>query len=58
MQKLPDDLIKDFFTQENNRGIDNAEAVQIKKRLAQTFKDQLTIGIPTDRDEAALRKLS
>ena len=29
----------------------------IKKKLAQEFKDQLTIGTPTEADEKALRRL-
>lgn len=58
MQKRPDDLIRDFFARDHQRGLDNAEALQTKKRLAQAFKDQLTIGIPTNRAEEALRRLS
>src|SRR3990172_6738854 len=38
--------------------IDNQTASAIKKKLAQEFKDQLTIGIPTEEDEIGLRKLS
>ena len=34
------------------------QAIKLKKRLAQEFKDQLTIGVPTEQDEKALRKLS
>ena len=38
--------------------LDQAEALKLKKKLAQEFKDQLTIGTPTELDELALRKLS
>jgi hypothetical protein len=39
-------------------GIDAAEATRLKKRMAQEFKDQLMLGIPTNTDEKTLRRLS
>jgi len=58
MQKLPHELIRDFFSIRQEEMMDNQQALKIKKELAQNFKDQLTIGIPTDEDEIGLRKLS
>ncbi len=58
MQKMPVDILKDYFSKDEDHIIDQAEAVKLKKRLAQEFKDQLTIGTPTEQDERALRKLS
>lgn len=58
MQKMPVDILRDYFSQDEDHTIDQAEAVKLKKRLAQEFKDQLTIGTPTETDERALRKLS
>ncbi len=58
MQKMPLDIIKDYFKHDDSITIDQAEAIKLKKRLAQEFKDQLTIGVPTEADEQALRKLS
>lgn len=58
MQKMPVDILRDYFTKDEDHIIDQAEAVKLKKRLAQEFKDQLTIGTPTEADERALRKLS
>ncbi len=58
MQKPPLDIIKDYFSKVDANGIDNKEALSIKKRLAQEFKEQLTIGVPTEADEQGLRKLS
>ncbi len=58
MQKLPVDILKEHLTNDGDHIIDQSEAVKLKKRLAQEFKDQLTIGVPTDADEKALRKLS
>ena len=58
MQKTPIDILRDYFSKDEDHIIDQAEAFKLKKRLAQEFKDQLTIGIPTEGDERALRKLS
>lgn len=58
MQKMPVDILREFFSKDDDQIIDQAEAVKLKKRLAQEFRDQLTIGTPTEADEKALRKLS
>jgi superfamily II DNA or RNA helicase len=58
MQKLPVDVLREYFCNDENHIIDQAEVLKLKKRLAQEFKDQLTIGSPTEEDEKALRKLS
>lgn len=58
MQKLPVDILRDYFKTDDDHILDQNEAVKLKKRLAQEFKDQLTIGIPSETDEKALRKLS
>ncbi len=58
MQKLPIDLLREYFRKDDDHILDQSEALKLKKRLAQEFKEQLTIGTPTDADELALRKLS
>lgn len=58
MQKTPSDILREHFARGNDYIIDQAEAVKLKKQLAKEFKDQLTIGTPTEADEKALRKLS
>jgi len=58
MQKLPVDILRDYFKTGDDYILDQSEALKLKKRLAQEFKEQLTIGTPTDTDELALRKLS
>lgn len=58
MQKLPSEIVRDSFILDNNYIIDQAEMLKLKKRLAYEFKEQLTIGTPTERDEIYLRKLS
>ena len=39
-------------------GIDNQTALRLKKRLAEEFREQLTVGAPTNEDEAGLRRLA
>jgi PLD-like domain len=38
--------------------IDNQTALRLKKRLAEEFREQLAIGIPTNEDEIGLRRLA
>ena len=59
MQQLPQDELRDakrLFKEKG--GIDNQTALRLKKRLAEDFRNQLTLGAPNNNDEAALRKLS
>ncbi len=57
MQRLPQDDLKQLFSFAETT-IDNATAVRLKKKLAEEFKEQLTIGVPTNSDEAGLRQLA
>lgn len=38
--------------------IDQATAIILKRKLAQEFRDQLMVGLPTNEDEAGLRRLA
>ena len=38
--------------------IDNQTALRLKKKLAEEFRDQLAIGLPSDQDEIGLRRLA
>ncbi|NLD37035.1 MAG: NgoFVII family restriction endonuclease [Desulfatiglans sp.] len=58
MQKLPAEILKESFLHDDSYLIDQAEMLKLKKRLAAEFKEQLTIGTPSERDEIYLRKLS
>jgi superfamily II DNA or RNA helicase len=58
MQRLPKDILKSYFSNTLEDSIDRQTALQIKRKLAQEFKEQLTIGIPTETDEKGLRKLA
>jgi len=48
MQKPPQDVLKTFFSLKPEEPIDNATALMIKKQLADDFRRQLTIGLPTE----------
>jgi phosphatidylserine/phosphatidylglycerophosphate/cardiolipin synthase-like enzyme len=58
MQRHPDEMVKEMFSKKEPELIDQGTALKLRKALAQEFKDQLTIGIPTEADEIGLRKLS
>ncbi|QKQ72287.1 helicase-related protein [Nostoc sp. TCL240-02] len=59
MQSLPSDEVHAAFSFVSGDGrIDNSAIVRFKKRMAAEFRQQLTIGAPTNQDEAGLRRLS
>ena len=43
---------------QENDGIDNQRALRLKQRLAEEFRQQLTVGVPTRADEKGLRQLA
>ncbi len=57
MQKLPRQELRDLLTRGGEPELDNATAVLLKRRLATEFRDQLTVGFPTNEDEQGLRRL-
>ncbi|MDI6781530.1 MAG: helicase-related protein [bacterium] len=58
MQKLPMEIFRESFLRDDTYTIDQAEMLKLKKKLAFEFKEQLTIGTPSERDEIYLRRLS
>jgi len=58
MQRLPEEEIKEFFSGTLQHALDNNEAIKFKKKIAREFKEQLTIGNPTNEDEKALKQLA
>ena len=59
MQRLPHEefrIAKNFLAYEEQ--LDNQTALQLKRKLAEEFREQLTIGAPTNEDEAGLRRLA
>jgi hypothetical protein len=57
MQKLPQQELRDLFTRDGAQDLDNATAAALKRRLAAEFREQLTVGFPTNEDENGLRRL-
>ena len=59
MQRLPREELRTAMSLIKHDGIiDNQTAFRIKKKLAEEFREQLTIGIPTNEDETGLRRLA
>ena len=59
MQRMPQDQLRSAMSlTEGEEQIDQATAIKLKRKLAQEFRDQLMVGIPTNADEAGLRRLA
>lgn len=56
MQKNPFDSLIDELNPEGNY-IDNEKASKLRRKLAEEFKKQLEIGVPTDSDEHTIKVL-
>lgn len=57
MIKSPKEMLEEYFISDDELLPDNSKAVKMKNKLAEEFKEQLTIGTPTEQDEVTLRKL-
>lgn len=53
-----DELREALRLDRNGVRMDNGTALRLKKELAREFREQLTLGAPSDEDERALRKLA
>ena len=59
MQRLPHEELRTAKNlSANEEQLDNKTALQLKRKLAEEFREQLTIGAPTNEDEAGLRRLA
>lgn len=59
MQSPPHEEIHELYRQTDESGlIDNATASRLKTQFAAHLREQITLGIPTGRDEAGLRQLA
>lgn len=59
MQKLPQEEIEDAYRLiRSDAPLDNQRVLRLKRAVAQAFRDQLTIGAPTEADETGLRRLA
>ena len=56
MNKNPFDSLLDELNPDGNL-VDNEKAAKMKRKLAEEFKKQLEIGIPTEEDEKTIKKL-
>ena len=59
MQRLPQDELRNYYQLSNtNAELDNSTKLRLKKKLAEEFRQQLTIGAPSNQDELSLRRLA
>ncbi|MEN9678367.1 MAG: hypothetical protein RIS76_4263 [Verrucomicrobiota bacterium] len=59
MQRLPQDELREAYSLlPHEDQLSNQAVIRLKRRLAEEFRAQLTIGAPTDADESGLRRLS
>lgn len=59
MQQMPQDQLRSTMgVIRGEEQIDQATAIALKRRLAQDFREQLMVGIPTNADEDGLRRLA
>ncbi len=59
MQRLPQDQLREAYSLlPRDDQMSNQNVIRLKRRLAEEFRNQLTMGAPTDADEAGLRRLS
>ncbi|MGH7964851.1 MAG: hypothetical protein ACRERD_24065, partial [Candidatus Binatia bacterium] len=59
MQQLPHEELRTALSlTSGDEGVDQQTVLRLKKRMAEEFKEQLTLGAPTNADEAGLRRLS
>ncbi len=59
MQQMPQDQLRSAMSLvKGEEQIDQATAVALKRKLAEDFRNQLTVGIPTNDDEEGLRRLA
>lgn len=58
MQRLAQDQLRDALSLIDSDGLDNQTALRLKRQIAEDFRNQLTLGTPTNEDEAGLRRLA
>jgi len=57
MQRMPHDQLRSWLAEDLEKAPDNKTLAKLRKDAAAEFRKQLTIGNPTDSDEAGLRRL-
>ena len=58
MQRMPQEEVRTLLgIMKDNEQIDQAMVLRLKKALVEEFREQLTVGVPSNEDEAGLRRL-
>jgi hypothetical protein len=59
MQRTDEDELRQALSlTRQNDDVDQQKVIRLKKKLAEQFREQLTLGVPTKDDETALRRLA
>jgi len=59
MHRPPEEELRKVLSlAKNDNRIDNQTALRLKRKLAEEFREQLSLGAPSDEDEAGLRRLA
>jgi len=59
MQRLPHEELREALSLlKRNQKLDNQTAHRLRKKLTADFRDQLTMGVPSNADEEGLRRLA
>lgn len=59
MQRPPNDEVRELYRlADSDGGLDNAQAARLKSQFAAQLREQITLGIPTGKDELALRRFA
>lgn len=58
MQRPRYEDVRELYKVARDGGLDNAQAAKLKSQFAAQLRDQITIGIPTGKDEAGLRRMA
>lgn len=59
MQTLPEEELRDIFSlSPEEKAIDPQKVIRLKRQVAEEFRNQLMVGMPTNEDENTLRRLA
>src|SRR5207253_11202773 len=58
MQDRPEDELRKGLSLRGRQEIDQSTVLRLKQRVAQEFRNQLLLGVPSNADQEGLRRLS